>query len=48
MGSDVGGAIKGFRKAMNDDDDKSKPPQLSDSSTSNTLNDRHSSHDHQR
>ena len=35
LGSDVGGAIKGFRKAMSDDnDDEKTPAQLSDDSTS--------------
>ncbi len=27
MGSDLGASIKGFKKAMNDDDDKKTPPE---------------------
>jgi len=36
IGSDLGGAVKGFKKAMNDDDDQHKPEQLkSDSQDAN-------------
>ncbi|NNF17830.1 MAG: twin-arginine translocase TatA/TatE family subunit [Gammaproteobacteria bacterium] len=32
LGSDVGGAVKGFRKAMNDDDKNADAAQLTDDS----------------
>lgn len=47
MGGDLGGAIKGFRKAMKDDD-APQPPQLTDSSDNSSVNQRQSSHDHQQ